>query len=218
MNFRELVRFTSVGFVTSGTTILSGVNLTISAGDVFGVSGANGAGKTTLLRLLATLYRPTSGDYRILGADRPTLPEQLEKIRRYVALIGHSPGLWGNLTLRENITMIERLRGNEPSDLDPLAEVGLEALAGWKASHASLGMQRRVELARLLTWTPRLLLLDEPYAGLDEASRPLVDRIVSRVVTRGGAAVLVTHDSGSVEVPLTGHLTVQAGTIRETAR
>lgn len=209
-----LVRFADVGFDTSGSVILRGVDLTIQPGDIVGVVGPNGAGKTTLLRLLATLHRPTSGSYSVLGISADTRPEELASPRRSIALIGHYPALWPELTLRENIELVARLRGDPPAG-DPLDTVGLAGVAGWKASRTSLGMQRRVEFARLLTWTPRLLLLDEPHAGLDTATTPLVDEVVGRVADRGGAAVLVSHDPARVTPLVTRSITVTAGTVSE---
>ena len=213
----HLVRFVDVGFAVSGSVILEGVNLTIRSGDAIGVSGPNGAGKTTLLRLLATLSRPTRGSYSILGAGRGCSPEDLSSTRRQIALVGHAPALWPDLTLQENVDLVARLRGDPPG-VDPLEEVGLARVAGWKAGHASLGMQRRVEFARLLNRTPRLLLLDEPLAGLDSATRPLVDRIVGRVADRGGAAVLVSHDPDTVAGLVTRRITVSAGVVQEEPR
>ena len=210
----ELVRLVDVGFSVSGSVILRGVHMTIRSGDIVGVSGPNGAGKTTLLRLLATLLRPTSGTYSILGITTGCSPRELAVGRREIALIGHEPALWPELTLRENIDLVVRLRV-DPPEHDVLQAVGLERAAGWKAGHASLGMQRRVEFARLLNQTPKLLLLDEPLAGLDRATRPLVDRIVGRVADRNGAAVLVSHDPDGATELVTRRVTVSAGTVSE---
>ena len=210
------VRLANVGFATSGTVILRGVHMTIEAGETLGVSGPNGAGKTTLLRLLATLHRPTSGRCTVLGADTGARSVDLTSVRRQIALIGHLPALWPQLTLRENLDLPAGLRG-EPPDDDSLRSVGLAEVADLKAAHASLGMQRRVELARLLTRTPRLLLLDEPHAGLDGPSWPLVDHLIDRVTGQGGAAVLVSHDRNRAGSLITRRLTVTGGAVREAA-
>lgn len=197
--------------------ILRGVDLTVEAGEILGVSGPNGAGKTTLLRLMATLHRPTSGSCTVLGADTGARHGDLISARLQIALIGHFPALWPELTLRENVELPAGLRGTMPTG-DPLRAVGLASVAGLKAAQASLGMQRRVELARVLTWTPRLLLLDEPHAGLDEATTPLVDHLIARVAAQNGAAVLVTHDRNRAGSLLTRRLSVAAGTVREESR
>lgn len=211
---QPLVRLVDVGFSTSGSVILRGVDLTVEAGEIVGISGPNGAGKTTLLRLLSTLLRPTSGSGTLLGVDTGARPQDLMPVRRQIALVGHFPALWPELTLRENVSLPAGLR-HGPADGDPLSAVGLAGVAGLKAAHASLGMQRRVEFARLLAWTPRLLLLDEPHAGLDESAGPLVDHLVARVTEGDGAVVMVSHDRNRAGSMLTRRLSVTAGTILE---
>lgn len=211
---QPLVRLVDVGFATSGSVILHGVDLTVEAGEVVGISGPNGAGKTTLLRLLATLHRPTSGSGVVLGADTRARSQDLATVRRQIALVGHFPALWPELTLSENVDLPAGLRRG-PADGDPLHAVGLAGVAGLKAAHASLGMQRRVEFARLLAWTPRLLLLDEPHAGLDESAGPLVDHLITRVTDQAGAVVMVSHDRNRAGSMLTRRLSVTAGTVLE---
>ncbi len=211
---QPLVRLVDAGFSASGSVILRGVDLAVEAGDIVGISGPNGAGKTTLLRLLATLLRPTSGSGAVLGVDTGARPQDLVRARRQIALVGHFPALWPELTLRENVNLPAGLR-HGPADGDPLRAVGLAEVAGLKAAYASLGMQRRVEFARLLAWTPRLLLLDEPHAGLDEAAAPLVDHLVGRVTEGAGAVVMVSHDRNRAESLLTRRLSVIAGTVVE---
>ncbi len=212
-----LVRFVDAGFATSGSAILQHVDLAIHRGEVIGVTGPNGAGKTTLLRLLATLHRPSHGTYSVLGATRDTSADDLAAIRRNIALVGHSPAIWPELTLRENVELVARLRGRPGTD-ESLRRVGLDGVAGLKAAHTSLGMQRRVEFARLLTWTPRLLLLDEPHAGLDTATTALVDEVVNRVAAGRGAAVLVSHDPERIADLVTRRLVVKSGTVSEDDR
>lgn len=209
-----LVSFENVGYTASGQVVLRRVNLAVRPGDVLGVSGPNGAGKTTLLRLAAALHRPAEGVLRVLEAGAGAGPEELAAVRRQIAMIGHFPAVWPELTLQENVDLVNRLRGGPPAG-NPLAAVGLEPLGGLAASRASLGMQRRVEFARLLNWTPRLLLLDEPHAGLDAASAPLVDEVVGRVASNGGAAVLVSHDPGRMTALVTRNISVAAGEVSE---
>jgi ABC-type multidrug transport system ATPase subunit len=110
---------------------------------------------------------------------------------------GHDPGLYPELTLAENIRLWARIAGRPRHDADLALEVvGLAGAAGRRADRSSNGMQRRVDLARLLMLEPRLVLLDEAHAGLDEAAEEIVDEIVRRTTRRGGAVLMVSHDAG----------------------
>ncbi len=173
--------------------MLRSVDLAVESGQVVGVIGANGSGKTTLLRILATLMRPTVGSVRILGATLGT--DGMTAVRRRMALLGHHAGLWGELTLLENLAFVGRMSGAGTDTVEEiLRQVGLGGAMGRRADHSSHGMQRRVEFARALLTRPDLLLLDEAHAGLDRAAQALVDVTVKDVTDRGGAVVLVSHE------------------------
>lgn len=211
-----LVDLQDVAYRTGGAPILRDLRLTLRPGEAVGASGPNGAGKTTLLRLLASLIKPSAGRYDILGLTSHSDPDRTAAVRRRIALIGHVPALWPELTLRENLEITHRLRGTSPLPLphpDPLRAVGLADAARRRAGDCSEGMRRRVEFARLLTWTPDLLLLDEPHAGLDAAAAPLVDLVVGRTMRAGGAAVLVSHDVRRVSPLLTRSVALEDGTL-----
>lgn len=212
-----LVSLQDVAYRIAGAVILRDLNLVLHPGQVLGVSGPNGAGKTTLLRLLAALVKPSSGRYDILGLTDRADPDRTAAVRRRIALIGHVPALWPELTLQENLEIIHRLRGPLPPSPppDPLRAAGLAEAARRRAGDCSAGMQRRAEFARLLSWTPRLLLLDEPHAGLDDASAPLVDLAVNRTAQAGGAAVLVSHDPRRISPLLTHAARVEDGTLAD---
>lgn len=212
-----LVSLQDVSYRIARTVILRDLTLVLHPGEALGVSGPNGAGKTTLLRLLAALVKPSSGRYDILGLTGHADPDRTASVRRRIALIGHIPALWPELTLRENLEFIRRLRGPLPPSPppDPLRTAGLAEAAHRRAGDCSAGMQRRAEFARLLTWTPRLLLLDEPHAGLDAASAPLVELAVNRTLQAGGAAVLVSHDPRRISPLLTRAVSVEDGTLAD---
>lgn len=175
---------------------LRGVTLEVPAGHVLGILGHNGSGKTTLIRVLATLVRPTAGRGSIGGHD---LVEGRDEVRRLVAVVGHSTHLYDDLTARENLAFGERLVGRRP---DParieaaLARVGLDGHADVRVRTLSSGLRRRVALARAQLRDPRVLLLDEAFAGLDQDSTKRLEDYLHAFRASGGAAVVVTHSLG----------------------
>lgn len=177
----------------AGTPVLREVDVEIGPGEVVGLVGPNGSGKSTLLSVMATLLRPVRGGGRVLEADLGSV--RVTAVRPSIALVGHAPALYSRLTLAENLRFVARLTGRpEPRADRALDAVGLGAAGSRKAVHCSQGMLRRAELARVLLVEPRLLLLDEAHAGLDESSAGLVDVVVADVRGRGGASVLVSHE------------------------
>lgn len=177
--------------------VLRGLDLTLHPGEVVAVTGPNGSGKSTLLRLLGTLVRPSAGRLELFGVAGNA--RMSPAVRRRIGHVGHESAMHPDLTVRENLELVARLAGcgGEATDR-ALAVVGLAGAADRLVRSCSQGMNRRAELARILVCRPELLLLDEPHAALDAASRGLVDRVTSDVVARGGAAVLVTHDPPAV--------------------
>ena len=172
--------------------MFDGLDLELTEGSAVGVRGANGTGKTTLLRVAATLLQPTEGTRTVLGWDDPAVPPPT--IRRHIGYTGHAPALHPDLTLLQNLRYYTRLTGSDRSPAEVLAMVGLERLADRPARQASQGMLRRTDLARLLLTRPSLLLLDEPFSGLDSESAGIVDALIERTRSAGGAALLVSHD------------------------
>ncbi|MBW3658627.1 MAG: heme ABC exporter ATP-binding protein CcmA [Actinobacteria bacterium] len=199
------------------TRVLAGLDFTVAPGEVVGVTGPNGSGKSTLLRVLATLRRPAAGSLEILGRSWPHV--STPEVRRRIVLVGHDPGLHPDLTLAENLELVAALSGESSSSARcALADVGLAAAADRPAGACSEGMRRRSGLARALLCRPQLLLLDEPHASLDVASRPLVAGIADRVTARGGAVVVVTHDVEGANGHLDRVLTLQGGRLTAEAR
>ncbi len=188
-----LAALRGVGVRLGATPVLRAVDLEVDAGQAVGLVGANGSGKTTLLRVLATLLPPTSGSGTVLGAPLDA-PARLA-VRPAIALLGHAPALYPQLTLDENLGLVARLLGQRPGRVAQALEVvGLAGARHRRAADCSQGMLRRAELARALLARPRLLLLDEAHAGLDPAASALVGLLVDDVQGRGGAAVLVSHE------------------------
>jgi heme exporter protein A len=186
------VRLAGVTRVFGINPALIRVELTIERGETILIRGPNGAGKTTLLRLMATALSPTFGSGSVVGFDLLT---GREEIRRRTELLGHRTRLYEDLTALENLRFVCTLHGLDPFGIaSALEEVGLADVATERVGVYSQGMRQRVAVARILLRRPELLLLDEPYAGLDEAAKDVVDRSIEVARTEGRTVVLATHD------------------------
>jgi heme exporter protein A len=174
--------------------VLHGINLSLGPGEALAVIGPNGAGKTTLLRLLAGLMRPTAGEVRLLGQ---LLGRGTHHARRAVGFLSHQSLLYDDLTLLENLTLAARLYLLErPVEVARAAldAAGLADRAGDLPRRLSRGLLQRAAIARSTLHDPRVLLLDEPFTGLDAmASGRLRDDLQARL-SNGLGLVLVTHN------------------------
>jgi len=172
---------------------LDGVDFDLAQGDFLTVFGPNGAGKTTLLRILALLVRPTSGTLSIFGLDPRRATEQ---VKHRIGLIGHNGFVYGGLTARDNLLFYARLYDvpDAAARCDTLLEeVGLSDRADDPVRTFSRGMQQRLSIARALIHDPDLVLLDEPYTGLDQHASRTLRGILEQVRGRGRSVVMVTH-------------------------
>ncbi len=191
----------SLAFAHDDAPVLADVSLCLLAGECLGVFGPTGAGKTTLLRLLAGLLPPSHGEIRLAGqpassAGRVLLPPH----RRGVAMVFQGGALWPYIDARGHLTEVLRARGVAPAAACDraqalLARVSLESLADRLPASLSGGEQQRLALARALAAEPRGLLLDEPFAAVDEPTRDRLLRLLEDVRRDSGACVMyVTHD------------------------
>lgn len=166
---------------------LDSIDLAVDTGEHLAVLGENGAGKTTLLRILATAVRPTAGTLQILGLD--ALRER-KRLRGRIGFIAHAPGLYPALTAAENLEFFCSLQGIDRKRVSgTLALVGLSEVGDRRAGELSRGMQQRLAIGRAILHDPKILILDEPDAGLDSGGADLL-----AAVMRGRTAVLATHD------------------------
>lgn len=175
---------------------LRGVDLRVERGTSLALVGPNGAGKTTLLRMLATLLRPSEGEVRVFGHSVRTAGDE---VRRRVSLLARDGYLYDELTGAENLRFAALMCGRRPEPdriRRALAEVGLEDAADLRVRAYSDGMRKRLELARLLTRRTDLLLMDEPYAGLDAEGARLVDGTLARARADGVTALFASHRAG----------------------
>ncbi len=174
--------------------VLRGVELDIAEGGCVALMGPNGAGKTTLLRILATLARPSLGQVRVAGL---ALPKQAEQVRRRLGVISHQPLLYGDLTAEENLHFYAKLYGltnPAPRIMAMLERVGLAARRRDLVRTFSRGMQQRLAIGRGLLHDPEVVLLDEPYTGLDPAGAALLDEIMHELRAKGRTVLLITHN------------------------
>jgi ABC-type lipoprotein export system ATPase subunit len=183
--------------------VFSGLDASFESGRVTAVTGPSGSGKTTLLHLLAGLDLPDAGEIEVCGSRVDALDRaaRAELRRRHVALVAQQPGLVPFLSTRENVELTEEIRGRAGEDAhEALAAVGLAERAGQRVSRLSAGEQIRVAVARALAARPRLLLIDEPTARLDQANALTLAALLSRLARETGAAVVcATHDPVVIE-------------------
>jgi len=186
------VRLSGITRIFGVTPALVRADLEVARGEVLLVRGPNGAGKSTLLRVIATVLSPTYGSGSVFGLD---LVRDRAEIRSRMELIGHRTRLYEDLTGRENLRFWCRLYGIDGAPVDEVLErVELGNDADARVAGYSQGMRQRVAVARALLREAELLLLDEPYAGLDDAAKAIVDGLITETNARGGTVILATHD------------------------
>ena len=172
---------------------VDGIDLDLAAGDVLAIFGPNGAGKSSLLHMLAGTARPTSG--RVTLGDGARADGGGAPIGR--GLLSHSGFLYGQLSAEENLRFYGRLHGLKRTEArvsEQLERVGLAGRAGSRVSELSHGMKRRLALARCLLHEPEIVLLDEPYTGLDPSAARLLRGILDELRDGRRSIVLVTHN------------------------
>src|SRR5437867_5546502 len=190
--------------------VLDDVSLEVRPGEAVALLGANGAGKTTLLRILATLLRPSRGTARVAGYD--CLRETAE-VRAHVGLLAHGAWVYEDLTPFENLRFWATL-GGLPRSREALggalAAVELDRVADERVRTFSLGMKRRLALARFVLARPSVLLLDEPFAGIDQRAGKWLDEHLASFKAGGGAILMATHSFGR-ELAAADRLAILAG-------
>jgi heme ABC exporter ATP-binding subunit CcmA len=210
MSVEPVIRVVGVRKVFGFVPVLDDVHLEIRGGEAVALLGANGAGKTTLLKILATLMRPTRGAATVGGHD---VVREAEAVRRLIGVVAHGAWVYDDLTARENLAFWATLGGLE-AGVDELgaalAAVDLERVATARVRTFSAGMKRRLSLARMALGRPRVLLLDEPFAGLDQRAKKWLEGRLESFRAQAGTLLMVTHSFGR-ELAVADRIAVLAG-------
>jgi heme exporter protein A len=175
-------------------TALDGLDLTIESGEAVAVLGPNGAGKTTLLRVCSTLLRASSGRVHVFGTD---LARGSAAVRRRLGVLSHQSYLYPELTPVENLEFYARMYGVAPARERVDELISHTGLGGWAhrpVRTLSRGLEQRCALARALLHRPDLLLLDEPFSGLDLEAAQQIESLLREERARGVSLLLTTHD------------------------
>src|SRR5687768_601662 len=171
-----------------------GVSFTVAPGEVFGFLGPNGAGKSTTINMLCTLARPTSGTARVNGFD---VVGQRDDVRRHIGLVFQDPTLDVYLTAEQNLRLHAELYGIDAGVIPARMRQMLEMVDLWERRGQPVmtysgGMKRRLEIARGLMHSPRVLFLDEPTIGLDPQTRNSIWRYIRALQQREGTTIFMT--------------------------
>ncbi|WP_053959312.1 heme ABC exporter ATP-binding protein CcmA [Sulfobacillus thermosulfidooxidans] len=205
---RWVIQAEHVGKIIAGKAVLQDVSFTLAPGKCLGIMGPNGAGKTTLLNILSGLWHLSWGDLWRFGVKVGKTGQSDPRI----GYIGHQTMVYPELTARENLLFQARLWGlSHPSQQvnTVLEQVRLSWFAHEVVRTYSRGMKQRLQMARLLLIQPELILLDEPYTGLDLAGRTLFQGILTQRKEKGAAIILISHQIDDV-LPLADAIAILA--------
>ncbi len=173
--------------------VLNGVNFQLSCHEVTLLLGRNGAGKSTLMKIISGLVRPNSGRIIFYGED---IAENPTRFRKSIGVISHATQFYGELTARENLLFFAKLHKiMKPSEkiVDALKRTDLLEAIDVPVKNFSSGMNKRLNIARLMVIEPEILLLDEPYTGLDYDSIGFFNHYMTEFKNKGGAILLISH-------------------------
>lgn len=204
----------NVTIVFGRTLALDEIDIKIEPG-ITGVFGPNGSGKSTLLKALAGLLKPTSGRIAIDGSDG----RHDETLRRRIGYAGHGSGLYGRLTLQENLGLFASLYGTDASRAKELiADLDLAEFATRPVADLSAGSKRRAAVARALVHDPEVLLLDEPYANVDDEASEAISRAIAAWKREGKTALVATHGAKKVKAYADGGIILRRGRLIRAGR
>ena len=192
---------------------LAGANLQVSRGEIVLLQGPNCAGKTSILRVCAGLLPIERGSGRVLGID---LVAQRDEVRSRVGLLGHSNGLYLDLTVEQNIRFwASMVNATEEEIVRAMSLMRIDGrLSSVKTARLSAGQRRRCALASLIVRRAEIWLLDEPHAGLDAQGRDELDSVLRHAVSAGATIVLASHEMERASALATRVVTVDGGGVQ----
>jgi ABC-2 type transport system ATP-binding protein/heme exporter protein A len=175
---------------------LNDIDLKIQKGEFVAIFGPNGAGKTTLMKIISTVTEPTRGSVSINGIDSKKDPNG---IRGMIGAISHETYLYDDLTAKENLLFFSRIYGMEKSVMEEqvgklLKNVKLYNRADERVGSFSRGMKQRLSIARALLHSPAILLMDEPYTGLDQQAAENFERVLMNTGSSEVTRIMITHN------------------------
>jgi len=174
--------------------VLKDISMQVRTGAFLTLFGPNGAGKTTLLKVVATLAQPASGTIRVCGFD---VQEHPEEARQRLGFLSHTTYLYKDLSPTQNLKFFAKIYSVDDSDSridDLLKRLGLEQRKNDPVRSFSRGLQQRLGLARVILHSPEILILDEPYTGLDANAVRILNGILDEVIAEGRTVIMTTHD------------------------
>lgn len=178
--------------------MVNGVSLHIKRGEIVGLLGPNGAGKTTTFYMIVGLVKPTSGKVYLEGKDITDLPMYM-RARRGIGYLAQEPSVFRKLTVTENIQLVLEMHGIPKKTRaarikELLSELKLEQVKDYKGYMLSGGERRRVEIARALAVSPKFLLLDEPFTGVDPISIGDIQDIIAELRKKDIGIIITDHN------------------------
>ncbi|PYV19373.1 MAG: LPS export ABC transporter ATP-binding protein [Acidobacteria bacterium] len=181
-----------------GRRVVADVSLKLTQGEVVGLLGPNGAGKTTTFYIIVGLISPDSGVVRIDDTEITRLP-MYQRARSGISYLPQEPSVFRKLTVEDNLRTIAETLDLEPEEQDTLVarlldEFGIEHLRAQKGYTLSGGERRRLEIARALVLTPKFILLDEPFAGIDPLAVLDIQRIIAELRARRIGVLITDHN------------------------
>ncbi len=191
----KTVEITNVSKSFNGQTVVKDISFEIAPGEIFGLIGPNGAGKTTIIRMLLDIIRPDSGEIKILGSGQP------EETKDIIGYLPEERGLYRRLTVMDSLLYLGALKNYQSKKkvLELLERMEMHQHKDKKLSELSKGMQQKIQLIASICHDPQLIILDEPFSGLDPVNMKLVKEIIIELGNEGKTILISTHMMDQVE-------------------